>query len=474
MPFPRLSPDSRRARRAAALLLVALTTGACTRPPTTGNGASAESSTVAFVGAHVIPMDRERMLEDHTVVVRNGRIIAVGPRSTVRAPSGATVVDARGKYLLPGLAEMHAHIPTPQQGTEAVDRTLFLYLAGGVTTVRGMLGHPLHLELREKAARGEIDAPRIYTSGPSFSGSASTPEVAARMVTEQKAAGYDLLKIHPGVPRAAFDAMATAAARSGIRFAGHVPSEVGLDRALEARYASIDHLDGYIEALAGHGDRFSQQESGFFGFAMIDRVDESRIPALAAATRAAGVWNAPTQTLMEHLASPEDPEVMARRPEMRYMPAATVAQWVQRKRSFQQDPAFTPERAQRYVAVRRRLIKTLHDAGAGLILGSDAPQWWNVPGFSARRELEYLVAAGLTPYQALETGTRNPAVYFGAEREWGTIETGRSADLVLLDANPLQDIRSLWRQAGVMVRGEWISQSEIDARLEAMIAPPVQ
>lgn len=471
MPRSPLGGAPRRAssrRPLPALLLLALGAACAPSPTPDAPGGGAGAATVAIVGATVIPMDtdQQRVLPDHTVLVRDGRIAQIGPSAGLPAPAGATVVDGRGRYLIPGLAEMHAHIPTPQQGQEAVDRTLFLYLAGGVTTVRGMLGHPLHLQLREQSARGEILAPRIYTSGPSFSGgSAPTAEVATRMVQEQKSTGYDLLKIHPGVSRAAFDAMDAAADRAGIPFAGHVPAEVGLNRALQAGFHSIDHLDGYLEAMAGRPDRFTSQESGFFGFNMTDRVDESRIPALAAATRAAGVWNAPTQTLMEHLASPEDPESMARRPEMRYMPPATVAQWVERKRAFQRDPMFTPARAQRYIDVRRRLIRGLHDVGAGLVLGSDAPQWWNVPGFSARRELELLVAAGLTPWEALATGTRNAAAYFGT-RDWGTIEPGRSADLILLEADPLQDIRNLWRQSGVLVRGRWVPQADIDRRLE--------
>src|SRR5690606_24418586 len=119
---------------------------------------------------HVIPMDTERVLENHTVIVRDGEIAEVGPASSTDIPADATVIEGNGRYLMPGLAELHAHIPTPQGGQAAVDRTLFLYLAGGVTTIRGMLGHPLHLELRDRGAAGEIVAPRIYTSGPSFSG----------------------------------------------------------------------------------------------------------------------------------------------------------------------------------------------------------------------------------------------------------------------------------------------------------------
>lgn len=458
MPHP--SPRSRLAGATALAAALLASAPAPAQQP-------ADPGAVAFVGVNVIPMDRERVLADQTVVVRGGRIAEVGPRASVRVPQGAQVVQAAGKYLMPGLAEMHAHIPPAQAGAEAVDRTLFLYLAGGVTTARGMLGQPLHLELRERSARGELLAPRIYTSGPSLNGNSATEAAAAaRMVEEQKAAGYDLLKLHPGLSRPVFDAIDAAADRVGISYAGHVSGDVGLDRALRAGYASIDHLDGYVEALAGHGDRYTAEQTGFFGLSLVDRADASRIPELAARTREAGVWNVPTQSLMEQLASAETPEELARRPELRYMPQQTVENWMRMKREFQANPAFTPERGARYVELRRGLIRELHRAGAGLLLGSDAPQWWNVPGFSARRELGYLVDAGLTPYQALETGTRNPAVYFGEEERWGTVQPGRAADLLLLDANPLEDVDNLWRQAGVMVRGRWLPQAEIDRRLE--------
>ena len=455
-------PDRRVARLLGAALSTGLLAGCL------GAGAAQQEPVVAFVGATVIPMDAERALERHTVIVRGGRIAQVGPSAELAPPAGAQVIDAAGKFLIPGLTEMHAHIPGPGAGgsLEGVERTLFLYLAGGVTTIRGMQGSPLHLELRERAARGELLSPRVYAAGPALGGAAMTPEAAAAMVRAQKAAGYDLLKIQTGLTRATFDAMDRAADEVGIPYAGHVPAAVGLNRALEARYASIDHLDGYVEALAGHADSFAGVGTGFFGFNLLDQVTEARIPQLAAATRAAGVAVVPTQTLMEQLASPERGETMAQRPEMRFMPAQTVAQWVERKRAFQADPAFTPERAARYIELRRRMLKALHDAGATILLGSDAPQWWNVPGFSARREAELMVAAGLTPWQVLETATSKPAAHLGGASDWGTIQPGRSADLLLLDADPLQDIRNLWRQAGVMVRGTWLPQGEIDRRLE--------
>lgn len=462
-----MSERSRTIQSAQRLaVLGAVLLAGCTPANGAVSGEPAQTPAVAFVNATVIPMDRERTLSDHTVIVRGGRIAQVGPSSQVQVPSGTTVIDARGKFLMPGLAEMHAHIPAATGGMEAVERTLLLYSAAGVTTIRGMQGSPLHLELRQRTASTASLAPRIYAAGPSVSGnSARTPEAAAALVAAQKAAGYDLLKIQTGLTRESFDAMDAAADRLGIPYAGHIPSEVGLNRALEARYASIDHLDGYMEALAGYPDRFSTATTGFFGFNVVDRVDTTRIAALAAATRAAGVWNAPTLTLLEHLASADDPEVMAQRPEMKYMPPATIQQWIERKRAYRAEPAYTPERARRYLEVREQILRGLQRAGAGILLSSDAPQWWNVPGFSTRRELESMVRAGLTPYQALESGTRNAAVYFGAERDWGTIATGLSADLVLLNANPLTNIANVWQQAGVMVRGEWTPQVEIERRL---------
>ena len=421
------------------------------------------ANAVAFVNVSVIPMDRERVLGDQTVVVRDGRIVDMGPAADITIPANATRVDARGKYLIPGLAEMHGHIPGGNAPDEMVDRVLHLYVLNGITTVRGMLGHPRHLDLRARTARNEIVGPTIYTSGPSFNGnSVTSPGVGRQMVLDQKAAGYDLLKIHPGVSREAFDTIAAAAKRAGITFAGHVPLAVGVERALETKFASIDHLDGYVEYLVRAGSPVSAAQSQFFGLNLVENLDQSKIPGIVARTRQAGVWNVPTQILMDNLAGAETADDLARRPEMRYWYPNQIEQWKNTKREFEQEPA---SRRLQWLLVRRQLIKELHDAGAGLLLGSDAPQMWNVPGFSTHRELEALVNAGLTPFQALATGTTRVAEYFGTTDRTGTIATGKQADLILLDANPLERITNSWRIAGVVVRGRWIPKTEIDAKL---------
>ncbi|HEX6434311.1 MAG TPA: amidohydrolase family protein, partial [Gemmatimonadales bacterium] len=320
-----------------------------------------------------------------------------------------------------------------------------------------------------RVARSDLISPTIYTSGPSLNGnSVPTVQAALAAVAEQKAAGYDFLKTHPGIAREVFDSLSAAARRADIRLAGHVPLDVGLQRALDARYASIDHLDGYVEAMVGRYALVSAEQSQMFGLNLGEHLDTTRLRSLVQATRAAGVWNVPTQTLMENLSPSVSVDALTRRPEMRFVPQATQAEWAQVKRTILSETGSSATSAERTMETRRRLIRALHAGGAGLLLGSDAPQIYNVPGYSIHRELEALVAAGLTPYQALETGTRNVAVFFGTAAQTGTIEVGKRADLVLLDGNPLTDIRNTARRAGVMLRGRWLPQADIQSRLDAI------
>lgn len=433
-----------------------------------GSGAEPVAADYAIVGVNVVPMNADRVLQDQTVLISGERIVALGPADEIEVAEGAQTIDAAGKYLMPGLAEMHAHIPPENAGRQWIEQVLFLYLANGITTVRGMLGQPAHLALQEQVARGAVLGPRIYTSGPSLNGnSIPDPDSAQRAVIHQAGAGYDFLKLHPGLSLPVFDAIDRTADSLGMNYAGHVSAAVGLDRALEARYWSIDHLDGYVRALVADDAPIDPTQAQFFGFNLIDVLDESKIPELARATREAGVWNVPTMSLFVDFAIGE-PEALAARPDVRYVPARMSEGWLQSVRNLRGNPGFSADRAERFLAVRRRILKALHDAGAGLLLGSDAPQVFNVPGFSIHEELAELVQAGLTPYEALVTGTHNVAVFFGAADEYGTVEVGKIADLVLVDGNPLEDVGNVQRRSGVMVRGRWLSGAEIEERLQAM------
>jgi imidazolonepropionase-like amidohydrolase len=460
-PLATIRKEKTMHRLLMALILAALAGATAATQPSA-------PAALALVGVHVIPMDRERGLENQTIVVRDGRIAGVGDAKQVTVPDGATRIDAAGKFVIPGLAEMHGHLTGANETLNA--RILQLNAAFGITTIRGMLGDPSHLSLRDRVARGELVGPRIWTSGPSLNGkSIPTPEAAEKAVREQKAAGFDFLKIHPGVSRAAFDALAKTAKEVDIRFAGHVPVDVGLQHALDNRCATIDHLDGFVEALVKEGAPVDVRKGGFFGSALIDHVDESKIPALVKATKAAGTAIVPTEALMDSFFSPEPVEQLIAKPEMKWLPADLVAGWEKSKRGFMTDgPGAMPaEKRERFLALRRKILKALHEGGVPLLLGADSPQVLNVPGVAIHRELALIVKAGLSPYQALETGTRNVAAYFGIAKEAGTIERGKRADLVVLDANPLDDIANSEKRFGVMTNGRWLPRAQIDKELAA-------
>jgi len=421
------------------------------------------AATTAFLNVNVISMRNDEVQYNQSVLVEDGRISVIGPVDTTPLPKDIEIVDGTDRFLMPGLAEMHAHVPSAS--SPDLERTMALFAANGVTLLRGMLGQPAHLRLRDALEKGEAFGPRLYTSGPSMNGnSVSGPADGARKVRAQFDAGYDLIKIHPGLTADEFTAIADTANELGIPFAGHVPVAVGLRAALASGISTIDHLDGYLAALMPANSDASGGYGGFFDVLLAGQIGEERIGELAAATAAAGTWNVPTESLFEHRVSEVTVAELSSRAEMRYMPDTTVQQWVRAKQSIENDRDFNPEDARHAIRLRRLLIKALHDAGAGLLLGSDAPQVFNVPGFSVHHELAYLVEAGLTPYDALATGTTAVADYLGSNT--GLVAVGRDADLVLLDADPLADISNTRRIHGVMLRGTWYPASALQERLK--------
>lgn len=399
------------------------------------------------------------------LLVENGTISEVGSNIALE---DALIIDGRGRYVMPGLAEMHAHIPSPQWGRDNTEETLFLYLANGVTTIRGMLGHPVHLELRKQALNKEILSPRIFTSSPSVNGnSVKSIKEAIAKVTQYKKDGYDFLKIHPGLTNEVFNQVVQTANEVGIGFSGHVPVVVGVEHAIKSGYSSIDHVDGFLEGLVPESANVSPDQNGFFGYKFSHLADQSQIERLIFLTKKHKVWVVPTQSLFVRWFSPTEPEKIAENsPEFRYMPKSTVDQWIRNKKSLIDGSDFTIEKYVLFTDIRHRLIKSLHENGHGLLLGSDAPQVFNVPGFSIHHELSSVIDIGLSPLEAIQTGTINPASFFNMEGQFGEIIEGASADIILLENNPIDDIANLRNPDGVMVRGIWLDRDTIDKRLQ--------
>ena len=414
---------------------------------------------------NILDIKTGEVLENKCILIANGKILEI-LNEKPDSHEIVTVIEASGNYLMPGLSEMHAHIPSPNWGRENIEETLFLYLSNGVTTIRGMLGHPVHLELRDKALQNEILSPRIFTSSPSFNGNTvPTPETAEVKVREYKKAGYDFLKLHPGIKLDVFDTLVKTAKEVGIPYAGHVSIDVGIRHALESGYATVDHVDGFIEGLVPKEKGLDPSSNGFFGYNFTYDADTNLIDELVEMTNTYKVWVVPTQSLFDRGFSPEDPDQLALEDEMKYMPKATLENWVDSKRNLISSPDFTSEKWSAFNEIRKSLIYQLHKNGHGLLLGSDAPQVFNVPGFSIQHELKGMIDAGLTPLEALQIGTLNPAKYLGKEGEFGEISIGASADFIMLESNPLDNLEVLKNIAGVMVRGQWLSKETIEKKL---------
>jgi hypothetical protein len=421
----------------------------------------------------VVPMDRPGLLPDHTVVVSGDRIVAVAPADRV-APSASTRrVDGRGKFLVPGLADMHAHAIAPED--------LELYAAAGVTQLRVLAASPVAVALRDEKVGGEALRPMLYVEGlltdgdpPSWPFARVVSDVAdvAREVALHKEMRLPSIKVYTRLTRDVYDAFAAQGRAAGLGLVGHVPDAVGLEHALASGQRSIEHLWGYERWLASStaaGARPSSAvPSGVLGrIAAFEHADEARMPEIARRTREAGTWNCATLVLNERMAMRDDVEALRAVTGLRYVPPETVAAWqLSRGRG-------SPERSaalRRSIPKRRALLRALHEQGAGLLVGTDSGNPWIVPGFSVVDEIALFVEAGLPPWEALRAATSAAAHYLGQGEESGTVVVGRRADLLLVDANPLERAENLRRREGVMLRGAWHPASELDARLEERVA----
>jgi imidazolonepropionase-like amidohydrolase len=455
--------------RCLALALAVL----CASPAhAAGPESPATPDTIAFVHASVVPMDAERVLADHTVVVTSGRIVAVGPHATVEVPKDARVIDARGRHLMPALSDMHVHVEgeswnallSPEalaaSANVPFEDFLFPYVANGVTTVQVLSGTHELLQVRGQAAAGQLLAPRLILArmidGP---GKAWPPPLAvwvanadeARAATlEAKAQGYDKMKVYSFLDKPSYDAVMATAREQDMDVVGHVPDALSVEYVVDAGQRMIAHTEEVAKQARGD---YSARKIDYYAGRIAD----------------GGVYMTPTlvttRAILEEL---DHRDGLFARPESVYSShpmQAGIWSFIATK-LYANIPAPARTRLHRdFEHFQRPLTKAFHDHGGQLMTGTDALMPRLVAGFALHRELHELVDVGLTPYQALRTSTTIPFEYLREQADAGTIEVGKRTDLLLVDGDPLADVAAASRIEGVLMRGRWIDKAQIDGRM---------
>jgi hypothetical protein len=442
--------------RSLAILAVLLAAHRPAAAPVPGAAA------VVFQNVTVVPMDRERELPGQDVVVRDGRIASIARHHIQSWPSGTRVVDGTRKFLLPGLCDMHVHT---MFGDSA---QLQLYLLHGVTTVLNLSGSPEILDWRRRIAAGELEGPALWTAGmildgdpPTNSSHAIVHDRAEAMaaVRAQRDSGYDFIKPYSALSDSAYLGIVDEAKHDHIRLVGHVSWNVGVERTVRAGQDAIAHVEELYRYFV---DRHRKPPPD-------TRPDPARIPALAKLLHDHGTWVVTTLSANTNiLAQATVLDSLLATPAIRYVPASYLAEcrtgdpyahrsadWVLQNRIM--------------VPFLFRITAGLRDAGVRMMAGTDATNPIQVPGLSLHDELAALVRAGLSPYDALVTATRNPAVFLRRADEAGTVAVSKQADLVLVDADPLADVRNAGRIAGVMRAGRWRDRAALDAMEHALV-----
>lgn len=442
----------------------------------------AAASAERFSIVHITVIDTETgvLQPNMTVTVEGNRIVGVAA-SMKNNPSTGRIIEGKGEYLIPGLWDMHTHVffgRTAPQGTELI---LPLFLANGVTGIRDM-GSNLDAVLKARAgvAAHKVFGPRMVVAGPMLDGPKShyeaaipitTPEQGRAAVDMLKSRGVDFIKVQSGVPREAYFAIAKEAKQDGIDFEGHVPDSIRASEAVAAGQRSFEHLIGIFEASSP-----ADVETGYL-------TDPNKLPGKFLASynpkREAAiikllakhhVWQCPT-LFWERGQWLVDATDVKKDPDLAYAAHSWVTkQWPASVKSIESSMDTDPlDVREQFVAHELDIVQKLHRAGVPFLAGTDTPAGVDlIPGISLHLELQRLVAAGFTPLEALQTATINPALFFGTRKDYGTVETGKIADLVLLKANPLVDIANTRSIAGVFFDGQYLSAAEL-ARLDIQL-----
>ncbi|MGE3725741.1 MAG: amidohydrolase family protein [Candidatus Sericytochromatia bacterium] len=415
-----------------------------------------------LTGVHLIPIEPAGLLRDQTLIVEKGQIVAMGPRQQVKIPPETDILPVQGQYVLPGFADMHVHL--------AHERDLLLFLRHGITQVRNMAhsptwaqvaGFPDVRRLREKVRQGELLGPAIFACGPILDGdppqnglnqAIARPEQAKEAVQNTAKAGFDCVKVYNRLSRENFDQIVETARAEKVPVMGHVPFAVGIDHALEVKMDSIEHLNAYVENFAGHY-----------------RIPADQLLAYGKKTATAGVFNCPTLVMWDQHPPPDDVEALGRDPRFEEIPPFLRQLWAWSipelyKITYPGPPRDYP---QALLELSKRMVKALDEADSPLLIGTDANLTGVHPGSTALREMELFAEAGVSPQRILTAATLNPARLIQQDHVQGSLAIGKKADLVVLKANPLADIRHVRQTQGVLVQGRWLSVAALDQMLKA-------
>ncbi len=433
---------------------------------------------LAITRVTVVDVESGQLLPDRTVVIVGNRIRDVASSDGARLPPGVRTVDGTGKYLIPGLWDMHVHSAT------SVEWHFPLFVAYGITGVRNMhttVDSALELTqaIKRRLSSGTLVGPRFLANGAIVDGPApiypnavrlGSPAAARAAVDSLASGGADFIKVYNRLPRAVYFALAEQAKRRGIPFVGHVPNDVRVAEAADAGQRSIEHVDALSFDCSAHGDSVrsamrrsppsSYQEFMRTQLALARTQSLETCAPVIDALRRNGTWFVPT--LMVFWAEADPDAALADRSFAALVPAEQQRQWAAQARDA---PAWQRETARARFEAGRAAAGALERAGVPLLAGTDLGNPLLAPGYSLHQELALLVDAGLTPLAALRTATLNPARFLQATDSLGTVAAGKLADLVLLDANPLEDIRSTRRIVGVVTNGRYLDRGALDALL---------